>query len=124
MDIVLAEEDRQTLTRLEEAMWREDTRFDMRFMEAALAPDFFEFGRSGRTYTREQTLAASRHFIDAKLPLPAFTIRLLDRDTAQVTYNSEVTYDGVVEHGRRSSIWSRTESGWVLRFHQGTPYVP
>ncbi|MGZ8981342.1 MAG: nuclear transport factor 2 family protein [Burkholderiaceae bacterium] len=124
MDIVLAENDRQALTRLEEAMWREDTRFNMKFMAAALAPDFFEFGRSGRTYTRGQTLAASRHFIDAKLPLPALAIHLLDRDTAQVTYNSEVTYDGVVEHARRSSIWSRTESGWVLRFHQGTPYVP
>ena len=124
MDIVVAEADRQALTRLEEAMWREQTRFDMGFMEAALAADFFEFGRSGRIYTRAQILALPRHFIDAKLPLPAFTIRLLDRDTAQVTYNSEVTYDGVVEHGRRSSIWSRTESGWVLRFHQGTPYVP
>lgn len=124
MDIVLAEEDRQALTRLEEAMWRDETRFDTSFMEATLAPDFFEFGRSGRTYTREQTLAASRHFIDAKLPLAAFKIRVLDRDTAQVTYNSEVTYDGLVEHGRRSSIWSRTNSGWVLRFHQGTPYAP
>jgi len=60
--------------------------------------------------------------IDATLPLPAFRIRLLDPDTAQITYNSAVTYDGVVEHARRSSIWSRTENGWVLRFHQGTPY--
>jgi hypothetical protein len=124
MNTILAEEDRQALTRLEEAMWREETRFDLSFMEAALAPDFFEFGRSGRTYTRGQTLAASRHFIDSKLPLPEFKIRLLDSDTAHVTYNSEVTYDGVVEHARRSSIWSRNERGWVLRFHQGTPYVP
>lgn len=77
MDIVLAEEDRQALTRLEEAMWREDTRFDMRFMEAALAPDFFEFGRSGRTYTRGQTLAASRHFIDANLPFASLGDGLL-----------------------------------------------
>jgi hypothetical protein len=93
-------------------------------VEVARAPDFFEFGRSGRTYTREQTLAAPRHFIDAKLPLSALKIRLLDRDTAHVTYSSAVKYEGVVEHGRRSSVWSRTESGWVLRFHQGTPYVP
>lgn len=109
MDNVVTEEVRRTLTRLEEAMWREDTRFDMEFMEAVLAPDFFEFGRSGRTFTREQTLAATRHFIDARLPLPALEVRLLDRDTAHVTYDSAVINDGVVEHGRRSSIWSRTE---------------
>jgi len=29
-----------------------------------------------------------------------------------------------IEHARRSSIWSRTGDGWVMRFHQGTLYVP
>lgn len=28
------------------------------------------------------------------------------------------------QYSRQSSIWSRTESGWVMRFHQGTPYQP
>ncbi len=124
MPLLLSDEDRAALTRLEENMWREETRFDMQFMEQALAPDFFEFGRSGRTYTREQSLAAPREPIDAVLPLPNLTIRLLDQDIAQVTYNSVVTYGGVIQHGRRSSIWSRTSVGWVMRFHQGTPYQP
>jgi hypothetical protein len=105
-------------------MWREETRFDMAFMEAALALDFFEFGRSGRRYTRQQILALSRQFIDAELPLQDLEIRLLDPETAQVTYNSKVTCDGVAEHGRRSSLWSRSGDTWVLRFHHGTPYVP
>jgi hypothetical protein len=39
-----------------------------------------------------------------------------------VTYNSHVEHDGVVAHARRSSIWTRTAEGWVMRFHQGTPY--
>jgi hypothetical protein len=92
-------------------------------MERVLAEDFFEFGRSGRTYSREAIIASAGHPIDAILPLPDFNARLLSQDIAQVTYNSQVTYDGVVEKGRRSSIWSRTPDGWVLRFHQGTPYV-
>ena len=29
---------------------------------------------------------------------------------------------GVVYHARRSSIWSRAGAGWLLRFHQGTPF--
>lgn len=120
----LSEQDWQALTRLEEALWREETRLDVAFMDRALAPDFFEIGRSGRTYTRQQTLDVSREPIDAKLPLPNLQIRPLDADTAQVTHNSEVRYAGVVEFGRRSSIWSRSGDAWVLRFHQGTPYVP
>ena len=103
-------------------MWREESRFDKVFMERALAPDFFEFGRSGRTYTRQQTLDIPWEPIDAQLPLQDLQMRLLDANTAQVTYNSKVRYQDAVEFGRRSSIWSRSGDTWVLRFHQGTPY--
>jgi hypothetical protein len=119
----LSDEDRRVLTRLEEAMWREETRFDRAFMERALASDFFEFGRSGRTYSRQQILDFPREPIDAQLPLQGLQIRLVGANTAQVTYNSVVRYRDVVEFGRRSSIWSKSGDNWVLRFHQGTPYV-
>ena len=124
MPLEISDEDRATLMRLEENLWREETRFDMRFMERVLAPDFFEYGRSGRVYTREQSLACPRQPTDAALPLPNLKIRLINEVTAQVTYDSAITNDGIVEHGHRSSIWSRTPEGWILRFHQGTPYVP
>lgn len=117
----LSKQDRAALKRLEEELWREETRFDGERMSDIIAPDFLEFGRSGRIYRREDSLAVPRQPIDAVLPLPDFDARLLHPDIAQVTYNSAVTYDGVVQHARRSSIWSRTPSGWVLRFHQGTP---
>lgn len=105
-------------------MWREATRFDATFQEQRFAADFVEFGRSGRVYTREQIIRSDSQPIQAVLPLPNLAIRLLARDVAQVTYNSQVEYDGTVEYARRSSIWSRTEQGWVMRFHQGTPYNP
>ena len=117
----LSDHDREILECLEEELWREETRFDTRRMEVLLAEDFVEFGRSGRFYRREDTLAIPRGPIDAVLPLPDFRARLLTEDCAHVTYNSAVTYDGVVLRARRSSIWSRTPTGWVLRFHQGTP---
>lgn len=122
MTPTLSHEDLELLQRLEESLWREETRFDIAYMEQVLAEDFFEFGRSGRVYSREATLAVPRGSIDAVLPLPDFSARLLSADVTQVTYNSAVTYAGVVEYGRRSSIWSREPGGWVLRFHQGTPY--
>lgn len=124
MSLTLSEEDRSLLTRLEEDMWREVTRFDQTLQEQRFAADFFEFGRSGRVYTRDQSIRLDTQPIHAVLPLPNLAIRLLDKNTAQVTYNSQVEYHGILEYARRSSIWSRTESGWVMRFHQGTPYQP
>jgi len=115
-------EEREVLRKLEEELWREAARFDPRRMDELIAADFFEFGRSGRVYRREDTLAVPRQPIDAVLPLENFRVRLLSPEIAQVTYDSAVTYDGVVEHARRSSIWSRTPTGWALRFHQGTPF--
>ncbi|MDB6121443.1 MAG: hypothetical protein JWQ71_436 [Pedosphaera sp.] len=118
----LSKQDRAELERLEEELWREETRFDRKRMSEIIAPDFLEYGRSGRIYRREDSLAISRQPIDAVLPLPDFEARLLHQEVAQITYNSAVTYDGVVQRARRSSIWSRIPGGWVLRFHQGTPY--
>ncbi len=118
------DDEQRELTMLEEGMWREGTRFDMSFMERHLAEDFLEFGRSGRTYTRAQTLAVPRQTLNAVLPLPSLCVRMLNQDTALLTYFSAVTFDDIVEHGRRSSIWSRTSHGWAMRFHQGTPYQP
>ena len=118
----LSEQDRLALEQLEEELWREETRFDRERMMEIIAPDFVEFGRSGRIYRREDSLAISRQPIGAVLPLPDFAARLLHPDIALVTYNSAVTHNGVVQRARRSSIWSRIPGGWILRFHQGTPY--
>lgn len=120
--MALSEEERSKLQKLEEELWIEDTRFDRPYMEELMAPDFFEFGRSGRIHSRESCISHERVPIDAVIPLKNLQVRLLTDDVAQVTYDSQVTYDGVVEKGRRSSIWTRSGKGWVLRFHQGTPF--
>jgi hypothetical protein len=121
---MLSPEDKTELTRLEEAMWRPDTRFDLAFQEAHFAPDFVEYGRSGRVYTRTEVIRTDKHPIEGSIPLPGLAIRELDGSTVLVTYNSQADFNGVREHARRSSIWSRSPTGWVMRFHQGTPYIP
>jgi hypothetical protein len=123
-ELVLSTEDLAELTSLEESMWRSDKRFDLAFQQRCFAPDFMEFGRSGRVYARDEMILTVARSIDALLPLSDLRVRLLTMDVAQVLYNSRVVCDGVVQHGRRSSIWSRTPTGWELRFHQGTPYEP
>ena len=115
----LSEQDRQHLERLEEGLWRAETRFDRGWTERVLAPGFFEFGRSGRVYSREDTLGIAARPIDATLR--DFDARLLSPDIAQVTYTSVETYGGEEQVANRSSFWSRTENGWQLLFHQATP---
>lgn len=116
----LSERDIVELCALEEALWRTETRFDPDFMERVLAADFFEFGRSGRIYQREDTLGIAPEPIDAHIR--NFAARLLAPNVAQLTYDSYVVYDGVVTKGHRSSIWTRHNDEWQLRFHQGTPF--
>jgi hypothetical protein len=120
----ISPEDRKEITYLEECMWLESTRFDLAFQELRFAEDFVEFGRSGRVYQREEIIRTQSDEIRAKLPLHDLQIRVVDVKTVLVTYNSEAVYEGVTEYARRSSLWSRTSSGWVMRFHQGTPYGP
>ena len=117
----LSAQDRRELQVLEEGLWRAETRFDSEWMGGILAPGFFEFGRSGRVYSREDTLGMAARPIDAKLPLADFDVRLLSPDIAQVTYTSVETYEGREQVAHRSSVWSRTEDGWQLLFHQATP---
>jgi len=111
--------DREVLRRLEESLWRAETRFDAAYLAEVLAPDFFEFGRSGRVYRRADTLAVPAAPIVIVFPLEGFTVTWLDEQVALVTYVSEITYD-TVERSNRASVWRRAGARWQLVFHQGT----
>jgi hypothetical protein len=117
--MTLTDSDRDSIERLEETLWREATRFDRAHMERVLALGFFEFGQSGRRYTRDETLDAQAQAIDARFPLREFAVVEIDERTVLVTYVSEV--GPLPVRARRSSLWTRAETGWRLRFHQGTP---
>lgn len=111
----------EELERLEESLYRSATRFDPEYMEELLAPDYVEMGTSGRIWTRQQIIRTSPVEIEAKLPLPELSVRLVADDVALVTYRSELGVE-LVEAANRSSIWKRERDGaWKLVFHQGTP---
>jgi hypothetical protein len=105
---------------LEESLWRAETRFDPAHLERVLYPEFFEFGRPGRNWTRAETLGTAPGDIDAQLPLPDFTVHALSADAAPVTYRTAVRHE-TLDYANRSSIWLRDGSAWRLRFHQATP---
>lgn len=115
-------EDHIELKKLEESMWRAETRFDKEYLERMLAPDFFEFGRSGKVYNREQIINTPAQEIKADLPLKSFEVKKITNDVVLLTYISEVQYEEL-EVANRSSIWSKTADEWKMRFHQGTPIL-
>ena len=110
------------LYELEESLWRAKDRFSLEKMEPIFAADFFEFGRSGQTYTREQIMptAESSGDIPIELPLINFKARWLAENVVQTTYISKLHYADGLAVGNRSSIWSKLNGRWEIRFHQGT----
>ncbi len=90
---------------------------------ALLDPEFIEFGASGRRYDRTSILAVTSA-VDEGAPGPSVVTEmsgvLLAPALVHLTYVSE----GNGRRVRRSSIWRRSESGWRMYFHQGTPTGP
>ncbi|MBI3147335.1 MAG: DUF4440 domain-containing protein [Betaproteobacteria bacterium] len=91
---------------------------------ALLHPSFREFGRSGAEYSREAIVSL---LLEDKAPpsiwAQDFALAVLSEDLALLTYRSaQIGEDGALHrHTHRSSLWQRTERGWQMRFHQGTP---
>ena len=85
-----------------------------------LDDDFVEFGASGAVWDEASDLAAMAGLASAEGDGIACAdvrgVRLAD-DVVHVTYTA--AWRGVVSG--RSSVWRRTDGGWRLYFHQGTP---
>jgi hypothetical protein len=103
------------LTSLEHAMWDTVTRGDRSWMDTHLTDDFTEFGYSGRSYTRADTLDLPVGEIE--VTLADVQIRAVGRDAALVTYRSIETRG----EANRASLWRRVAGDWRLAHHQATP---
>lgn len=90
---------------------------------ALLDPEFTEFGASGRRYDRASILAVTSAVDESAYESKAVTGMsgvLLAPGLVHLTYTSESNGSRV----RRSSLWRRSDSGWRMYFHQGTPAGP
>ncbi|MBS0580377.1 MAG: DUF4440 domain-containing protein [Proteobacteria bacterium] len=115
-----------TLRKLEVETHQSHVRADHSKLGPLLHPNFFEVGRSGSVYSRDAVL---REFSDHLPPYSVwsqdFQIDQLADNLALLTYRSaHIAEDGALErHTLRVSLWQKTQLGWQLRFHQGTPTV-
>jgi len=115
------------LQALEVELHQPVVRGDAARLDALLHEEFHEFGRSGAAYAKvdilAHLLAASQH---ERVVADNFLVRRLATDVALLTYRSaHALPDGTLHrHTLRSSIWQRSDVGWQMSFHQGTPTEP
>ncbi len=110
---------------LEEQLLRPEVRSSAQRVGRLLADDFIEFGSSGRTYDKAQTIEG----LQQEVPDPAVQILLTDFSARQLapgvilaTYRTVCRGGGEPDqHRLRSSIWKLIDGRWQMVFHQGTP---
>jgi hypothetical protein len=114
---------------LERSLLRPAVRGSAEALEALLAPEFLEFGGSGRVYDRRQiveALLADPGTEEIEAGAHAFATRLLADGVVLLTYRTRRVdpVGGERYDVLRSSIWRRDGETWRLVFHQATPARP
>ncbi|MFE4248050.1 MULTISPECIES: nuclear transport factor 2 family protein [unclassified Streptomyces] len=88
---------------------------------ALLHPDYFEFGSSGRRWDRAAIIAelsATRE--PGMRPLTVSRMKGVRLAPGLVHLTFDTDRNGACAH--RSSLWRQGVEGWLLYFHQGTPF--
>lgn len=122
----MADELIHQLRRLEEELHLPETRRNVTRLRMLLHPDFEEFGRSGRRYSRDEVLLELPDGDHGVIRVDEFQVSLIADGVALLTYRSaHVDARGVRSCVTlRSSLWIETATSWQMRFHQGTPSEP
>lgn len=112
-----------TLIELEKKLHFSANRQNIDFLQDILHLDFFEFGRSGGTTDKPDTLASLIDEAPKTIYSEGYHCTLLSEYTVLMTYMSyELQQGKKIRQTNRSSIWLKNSvNQWQLRFHQGTP---
>ena len=114
----------KTLQQLETELHQLETRQNVSRLEELLHPDFEEFGRSGRTFSRKEVLAEFSEITEyPSVVAKNFKLDVFGETIALLTYKSAHVdlFGDSHRHTLRASLWMRGDHGWQMRFHQGTP---
>jgi hypothetical protein len=107
------------LLKLEMSLWLQETRFNYKYMDGILHPDFMEFGKSGKTYYKKDILNNMDGIIKAKLPFKNLKVKQIGEGAFLLTYQAELIENNQSVLTNRSSIWISGKT-FQLLFHQGT----
>ncbi len=98
-------------------------RKDRAAVAALLAEDFVEIGASGRFWTRDEILdllATEEYHTPV---IEGFACQQIAEDVVLVNYRAVRTHEATGKRSvtLRTSLWSKENGVWRMRFHQGTP---
>lgn len=88
--------------------------------EAMVTPDFWEVGASGRRYSREYVL----DILEQRHSKPHEDVWRAEefycQEIAPANYLLTYTLHQGTRVTRRSTLWRRASTGWLIAYHQGT----
>jgi hypothetical protein len=113
--------DVQSLIETEKRLLNLESNMNLQELGALFSHNFFEFGSSGKIWSRAEVLKSLSN--SKSRPKKAFDFRghiLSENEVVLVTYKTKEP----TENGDRivlpSSFWKLGDSGWQVFFHQGT----
>jgi hypothetical protein len=112
---------KQTLQDLEELLLVNTVRKNVQKVSSLLAPEFREYGSSGRSYSRAEIIDQLQSEPSTDLSLRDFEIQHLCGHAILATYRAvNQTPGSLPVESLRSSIWVYRDERWQMLFHQGT----
>jgi hypothetical protein len=112
---------KEYLISLEEKLLNPDIRKSDEELFQLLSDDYLEFGVSGNTYNKKDTIETLKIEPRGQISALDFKVNLLTSEIALVTYTAmkkdSLNVDAV---SLRSSLWKRTGKNWQIVFHQAS----
>jgi hypothetical protein len=117
-------EDLQTkeyLISLEEKLLNPNLRKSDAELLQLLSDDYLEFGVSGNTYNKRDTIETLKREPGGQIYALDFKVNLLTPEIALVTYTAVKKYNSKDEAvSLRSSLWKKKAKNWQIVFHHGS----
>ncbi|MGB2722019.1 MAG: nuclear transport factor 2 family protein [Rhodococcus sp. (in: high G+C Gram-positive bacteria)] len=112
-----ADNDLSLVLELERELQTTKCRRDRERLARLLADDFTEVGASGTVWDKSSILDMLAGESSAEIEVIEPIGRVISEDCVLVQWISRTTR----MRARRTSLWRRTDTGWELVHHQGTP---
>jgi hypothetical protein len=117
------EKDIEKFYDLETALHKKEVRNSRDKVATLIADDFLEFGKSGGTFSKQDTLdGLGKETVDLEINVSNFNAKELAANVVLVTYTASMldTDNVTTVRTNRSSIWILRNNNWQMVFHQGT----
>jgi hypothetical protein len=114
------ESDEAIVMRLERELLEPATRADTVRLDMLLANDFREVGASGHSFGKKEVLSWLPSESGKSFTISSMQADALSEGVILVTYVAEKSHDGRITQSIRSSVWVKSQTGWQMRYHQGT----